>query len=56
VRLENRLPAEGINASHEHPLKEFVWLVGGIGLVVAAFVAAVAAAAQWIAPRIPFEY
>jgi len=56
MRLENRLPAEGINASHEHPLQEFVWLLGGIAVVLSALVAAVAAAAQWVAPRIPFEY
>lgn len=56
MKLENRLPAEGINASHEHPLVEFAWLVGGAIAVVVALVAAVGFGAQWIAPRIPFEY
>ena len=56
MKLENRLPAEGINASQEHPLKEFAWLAGGAIAVVVALVAAVSYGAQWIAPRIPFEY
>jgi predicted Zn-dependent protease len=56
VKLENRLPAEGINASYEHPLKEFAWLMGGAVAVVVVLVAAVSYCAQWIAPRIPFEY
>jgi len=56
VKLENRLPAEGINASREHPLKEFSWLVGGTLAVVATIVVAISYGAQWIAPRIPFEY
>jgi predicted Zn-dependent protease len=56
VKLENRLPAEGINASREHPLKEFAWLMGGAVAVVVVLVAVVSYCAQWIAPRIPFEY
>jgi beta-barrel assembly-enhancing protease len=56
VRLENRLPAEGINASHEHPLQEFVWLLGGAIALVAALVVAASYFSQWLAPRIPFEY
>ena len=56
MRLENRLPAEGINASHENPLKEFAWLAGGIAAAVAAFVTLLAYTAQWLAPHIPFEY
>jgi beta-barrel assembly-enhancing protease len=56
VKLENRLPAEGINASREHPFKEFAWLVGGALAVVAMLVVAISYGAQWIAPRIPFEY
>ncbi len=56
MKLENRLPAEGINASQEHPLKEFAWLVGGVAAVVAALVAFVSWGAQWLAPHIPFEY
>jgi beta-barrel assembly-enhancing protease len=56
VKLENRLPAEGINASHEHPLKEFAWLAGGAIAAVIALVVLTSYFAQWIAPRIPFEY
>jgi predicted Zn-dependent protease len=56
VKLENRLPAEGINASREHPLQEFAWLAGGAIAVIVALVAGVSYCAQWIAPRIPFEY
>lgn len=56
MKIENRLPAEGINASREHPLKEFAWLAGGAIAVVIALVAAVAYGAQWIAPRVPFAY
>jgi predicted Zn-dependent protease len=55
MRLENRLPAEGINATREHPLKEFAWLVGGAAALVAAL-AILSYGAQWLAPRIPFEY
>src|SRR5690606_21233146 len=56
VKFENRLPAEGINATHEHPLKEFAWLMGGAVAVVVAVVVSVSYCAQWIAPRIPYEY
>jgi Zn-dependent protease with chaperone function len=56
VKLENRIPAEGINASHESPLREFAWLLGGsIALLVAA-VTVVSYSAQWLAPRIPYRY
>ncbi|MGZ8274420.1 MAG: M48 family metallopeptidase [Burkholderiaceae bacterium] len=56
MRLENRPPAEGINSSTDHPLKELAWLLGGSVLVVIAVVFAVSLAAQWIAPRVPYRY
>lgn len=56
MKLENRLPDEGINASHDSPLKEFVWLLAGAIALVVALAAAVALAAQWLAPRIPYTY
>lgn len=56
MRLENRLPEEGINASHEHPLKEFAWLVGGAVAVIVTLVVAISYGAQWLAPRIPYKY
>ncbi len=56
MKLENRAPAEGINASHENPLKELAWLVAGsLGLII-SLVFVVSFAAQWIAPHIPYEY
>ena len=56
MKLENRAPAEGINASHENPLKELAWLLaGGLGVVL-LLVFTVSFAAQWIAPRIPYKY
>jgi len=56
LKLENRLPAEGINATHDNPLREFAWLLGGsIALLVAAIVA-ISLAAQWIAPRVPYRF
>jgi predicted Zn-dependent protease len=56
VKLENRLPAEGINASQEHPLKEFAWLVSVAIAFVVALVAGTSYCAQWLAPHVPFEY
>ena len=53
MKLENRIPDEGINATHENPLREFAWLLGGsVALLVAAIVG-VSWASQWLAPRIP---
>lgn len=56
MRLENRRPAEGINASHENPLKEFAWLAAGSVALLVAVVAALAFAAEWLAPRLPYRY
>jgi len=56
VKLDNRLPEEGINASREHPLKEFAWLLGGAAVVLTLAAFAISLGARWIAPRIPYEY
>lgn len=56
MRLENRLPDEGINAAHEHPLREFVWLLAGSLALLAAAALLVSWGAQWLAPRIPYRY
>jgi predicted Zn-dependent protease len=56
LKYENRLPAEGINASHEHPLREFAWLAAVVLGLIAVAAGVVSYGAQWIAPRIPFEY
>lgn len=53
--LQNRLPAEGINSSDEHPLKEFAWLVGASVAAVLALVALFAWGARWLAPHLPFS-
>jgi Zn-dependent protease with chaperone function len=50
----NRLPAEGINSSTEHPLREAVWLVGATLATLAVLVWAVGLGARWAAPRVPF--
>ncbi len=55
-QLENRLPDEGINASDEHPLKEFSWVVGAGLLVFAVILALTTWLAGWGAPKIPFKY
>jgi predicted Zn-dependent protease len=56
VKLENRLPEEGINAAHDSPLRELAWLLAGAIALVVALVAAAALLAQWLAPRIPYTY
>jgi predicted Zn-dependent protease len=56
VKLENRPPAEGINATHENPLPELVWLLGGALVILVVAVLAIGWSAAWIAPRIPYTY
>jgi predicted Zn-dependent protease len=53
--LENRLPAEGISSSDEHPLKEFAWLIGASIVAVAAVLLLVGSLARWLAPFVPFS-
>jgi beta-barrel assembly-enhancing protease len=53
--LANRLPAEGINSSDEHPLREFAWLVGASVVTVVLLVMVVGWAARWLAPMVPFS-
>lgn len=52
--LVNRLPAEGINSSGEHPLREAAWLVLATLATLAVLVWAVGLGARWAAPRVPF--
>lgn len=54
-RLENRLPAEGISSSPEHPLREFAWLLGASLAGLAALVVAVGWLATGLAPYVPFS-
>lgn len=53
--LENRLPAEGINSSDEHPLKEFAWLIGASLVTLLLLLALVSWGARWLAPLLPFS-
>ncbi len=55
-QYHNPKPKEGINYSHEHPLKEFAQLVIGIGVVALLVILAINTFAGAIALRIPFEY
>ncbi len=53
--LENRLPAEGINSSSEHPLKEFAWLMVASGVTLMVLMALANWGARWLAPKLPFS-
>jgi len=50
-----RIP-EGINASEEHPLKEFALLALGVSLSLAMLVILISLAARVLAPYIPFAW
>jgi Zn-dependent protease with chaperone function len=50
-----RLP-EGVNNSETRPLRDFLWLSGGVIGGLAALMVLLGLAASWIAGRIPFEY
>ncbi len=54
--LSNPEIPEGINASDEHPLKEFFWLLIGITVFAALVIGALSLSAGWLAQKIPFEY
>lgn len=55
VKQNPKIP-EGINASDEHPLKEFLLLAAAVVLGLATLVAIVVICAQLLAPYIPFHY
>ena len=46
---------DGINVSHSHPIADFARLLGGILVVVAVVVGALALAAGYMAKYVPFE-
>lgn len=54
-RLENRLPAEGINSSDEHPLREFAWLITASLVTLGALMLVLGWSARWLAPKLPFS-
>ncbi|MFT7131080.1 MAG: Zn-dependent protease with chaperone function [Gammaproteobacteria bacterium] len=47
---------EGINASSDNPLKEFLWLLSAVLLVLVIFVATLGFLTQAFAPHIPFRW
>ncbi len=55
MRFENPRPDETVNYSTEHPLKEFAWLLAGVGAIVAAAVALAGYFAGELAARVPFR-
>jgi predicted Zn-dependent protease len=55
VSYQERLPPEGINASRENPLKEFVLLLGGLILLTVALVSVLVVFAERVAVYVPFD-
>lgn len=55
MQYENPQLPEGVNYSHEHPLRELAVLLGGALVIVVAAVFALALAAGWLARQVPFE-
>ncbi len=56
MRYENRLPAEGINTSRVHPLRQFLQLAVGAVVLVVILVVFLQYAGALVARRIPFSY
>ena len=56
MTYENPPPQQDVNVSQEHPLKEFVQLVIGLGVVVIIAVLVLSATAGYLAKYIPIEY
>lgn len=56
MRYENPLPAEDVNYTKEHPLKEFAQLVIGIAVVILFVTVALNYTAGYLARLLPFEY
>jgi beta-barrel assembly-enhancing protease len=46
---------EGINVDSQHPLKDFVWMLGTVGVACVAIVALLTWAAEYLVRYIPFE-
>jgi predicted Zn-dependent protease len=55
MKYENREIPEGINVSEQHPLKDFLVLVGGISALLIAVVMSLSLAAGYLARFIPFQ-
>jgi Zn-dependent protease with chaperone function len=54
LQYSNPQPPEGINVSERHPLRDFLSLAAAVVAIAAALSAALAFAATWIAPHVPF--
>jgi predicted Zn-dependent protease len=55
MKYENREIPEGINVSEEHPLKDFLLLLGGISALIVVVVAGLSLAAGYLVKFIPFS-
>ena len=55
MSYENRQVPEGINVSHDHPLKEFFALLAGLIIIIVSVVLVLAMLANYLAPLIPFS-
>jgi len=49
-------PPEHINYSKEHPLKDFLWLLGAVALLIVTVLVVLHLCATLLAPYIPFKY
>ena len=56
MRYENRQPAEGINVTRVHPLKQFMQLAIGALVLVVVLVMLLQVSGGWLAKRIPFSF
>ena len=56
MQYQNKQPAEGINTSDEHPLKEFAQLLLGVGLAIAVIVLLLTFIAGTLARYLPFAF
>lgn len=56
MRYENRLPDEGINVSHEHPIKKFLQLAVGAVVLIVLIVAILQVSGGWLAKQVPFRF
>ena len=56
MKYQNPRVPEGINATSEHPLREFAWLGAGTLAAIAIAVLILTALADLAAPLVPFEW
>lgn len=56
MQYENRQPKEGINVTHEHPLKLFFKLAIAALVIVVLLVIFLQVSGAWVAKRVPFGF